>query len=124
MDLQAEMEKTLLQLNELEEFINEAYENAKIFKEKTKAWHDKHIIQREFKPGQQVLLFNSRLILFLKKLKSKWPEPFTIIQVFPHGGVKVSHPEKGTFKVNGQRLTSYFGGDFNATKASIILEPP
>ena len=30
-------EKCILQLNELEEFHNEAYENAKIYKEKTKA---------------------------------------------------------------------------------------
>ena len=30
-------EKHMLQLSELEEFSNEAYENAKIYKEKTKA---------------------------------------------------------------------------------------
>ena len=52
-------EKRILQLNELEEFRNEAYENAKIYKEKTKAWHDKHIVRKVFEPGQQVLLFNS-----------------------------------------------------------------
>ena len=63
-------EKRLLQLSELEEFRNEAYENARIYKEKTKAWHDKHITRKEFTAGQQVLLFNSRLNLFLRKLKS------------------------------------------------------
>ena len=51
-------EKRILQLSELEEFHNEEYENAKIYKEKTKAWHDKHIIRKEFEPGQRVLLFN------------------------------------------------------------------
>ena len=65
MDLQVAEEKMLLQLNELEEFQNYAYENAKIYKEKTKAWHDKHIIQKEFELGQQVFFFsNSRLRLF------------------------------------------------------------
>ena len=39
-------EKRILQLNELEEFRNEAYENAKIYKEKIKAWHDKHIVMK------------------------------------------------------------------------------
>ena len=63
-------EKRLLQLNELDEFRNEAYENAHIYKEKTKAWHDKHITRKEFEVVQQVLLFNSRLKLFLGKLKS------------------------------------------------------
>ena len=62
----------MLQLTELDEFRNEAYENAQIYKENTKAWHDKHIVRKEFEPGQQVLLFNSRLKLFLGKLKSKW----------------------------------------------------
>ncbi|XP_077246044.1 uncharacterized protein LOC143885887 [Tasmannia lanceolata] len=37
-----------LQLSELEELRNEAYENAKIYKEKTKAFHDKHILRKSF----------------------------------------------------------------------------
>ena len=75
-------EKRLLQLSELDEFRNEAYENARIYKEKTKAWHDKHITRKEFTAGQQVLLFNSRLKLFPGKLKSRWSGPFTVTKVF------------------------------------------
>ncbi|KAL5550354.1 hypothetical protein UlMin_000530 [Ulmus minor] len=41
-------EKRLLQMNEMEEFRNNAYENAKIYKEKTKKWHDRHIQKRDF----------------------------------------------------------------------------
>ena len=37
-----------LQLNELEEIRNEAYENAHIYKEKTEAVHDKMIRRRHF----------------------------------------------------------------------------
>ena len=54
----------MLQLNKMEEFRNNAYENAWIYKEWTKRWHDKHIMLRDFKEGQKVLLFNSRLRLF------------------------------------------------------------
>ena len=39
-DFQAVKEKRLLQLNELEELRNEAYDNARIYKDKTKKWHD------------------------------------------------------------------------------------
>ena len=39
--------KRMLQLSELDKFYNEAYENALIYKEKTKAWHDKHIARKE-----------------------------------------------------------------------------
>ena len=92
-------EKCMLQLSELEEFCNEAYENAKIYKERTKAWHDGHIARKEFKSGQQVLLFNSRLKLFPGKLKSRWSGPFTVIQVFLYGGAKIMHQRKEPLKL-------------------------
>ncbi|XP_060965111.1 uncharacterized protein LOC133034108 [Cannabis sativa] len=87
MELKAAGEKRLLQLNELEEFRNEAYENAKIYKERTKKWHDQSLVRKEFQPGQQVLLFNSRLKLFPGKLKSRWSGPFTVVKIL--GGVIV-----------------------------------
>ena len=68
-DLKASAAERLLQLNELEEFRSEAYENARLYKEKTKRLHDNLILMREFHPGQQVLLYNSRLQLFPGKLK-------------------------------------------------------
>ena len=58
-------------MNELEELRNEAYDNARIYKEKTMKWHDQRILRREFKVGELVLLYNSRLRIFLRKLKSK-----------------------------------------------------
>ena len=48
-DFQAAIEKTLLQINELEELRNKAYDNARIYKDKTKMWHDQRIMRREFK---------------------------------------------------------------------------
>ena len=51
MDSKVVGEKQMLQLSELNEFCNEAYENARIYKEKMKAWQDKHIIRKEFEPG-------------------------------------------------------------------------
>ena len=116
MDSKMASEKSILQLSELEEFRNKAYENAKIYKEKKKAWHDKHIVRKEFESGEQVLLFNSRLKLFLGKLKSRWSGPFTVTWVFPYGGAKIMHSKKGSFKVNAQRLKPYFGGEFHASR--------
>ena len=117
-------EKQMLQLSELDEFHNEAYENARIYKEKTKAWHDKHIIRKEFEAGQRVLLFNFRLKLFPGKLRSRWSEPFTVTQVFPHGGAEIMYPKKGTFKFNTQRLKPYFGGEIHANKQTFQLSIP
>jgi hypothetical protein len=47
-------EKQLLDIHALDELINEAYENARIFKEKFKRWHDKRIEHRVFKAGDKV----------------------------------------------------------------------
>ncbi|CAN6716294.1 unnamed protein product [Malus baccata var. baccata] len=97
-----------LQLNELEELRNEAYENAKIYKERTKLYHDKAILRKEFHQGMKVLLYDSRLRLFPGKLKSRWVGPFKVLQTFPHGAVEIENMKNGTsFKVNGQRLKPY-----------------
>ena len=74
-DFQAAKEKRLLQMNELEELRNEAYDNARIYKEKTKRRNDQKILRREFRAGGQVLLYNSGLKLFQRKLKSRWSGP-------------------------------------------------
>ena len=68
----------MLKLNELDELRQNAYDSSRIYKEKTKAWHDKHLMHNELKPGQQVLLFNSRLKLVLGKLRSRWSGLFVI----------------------------------------------
>nr|GEZ55612.1 hypothetical protein [Tanacetum cinerariifolium] len=67
-----------LQLNELNELRDQAYENSLIYKERTKKLHDDKIKNRIFNVGDQVLLFNSRLKIFSGKLKSRWSGPFTI----------------------------------------------
>ncbi|XP_073120701.1 uncharacterized protein [Henckelia pumila] len=89
-DVKATDEETLLQLQELEEFRLGAYENAKLYKEKTKCWHDQNIVNREFEVGQQVLLYNSCLKLMPGKLRSRWSGPYTITQVFPYGTVEIT----------------------------------
>ena len=92
----------MLQLNEMEELCNNAYENAKIYKDKAKRWHDKHIQKCNFEVGQQVLLFNSSLKLFSGKLRSRWSGPFIVNKVLPVGAIEIHHPSKGTFTVSGQ----------------------
>ena len=123
-DMQLAGAKQLLQLNEMDEFPQEAYENARIYKERTKAWHDKHILRRKFILGQKLLLYNSRLRLFSGKLKSRWSEPFTVVRVFPHGAVEVNHEQKGTFKVSRHRLKPYIEGGFDKKKSTILLNSP
>ena len=102
-------EKRLLQLNELEEMHNDSYENAKIYKEKTEIWHYKNLLRKEFKVGDKVLIFNSRLKLFPRKLRSRWSEPVTVTLVTSYGAIRVQTENGSKFKVNGQRLKRYLG---------------
>nr|GFB70385.1 reverse transcriptase domain-containing protein [Tanacetum cinerariifolium] len=100
-----------VQINELNELRDQAYENSLIYKEKSKRLHDSKIKNRVFNIGDRVLLFNSRLKILSGKLKSRGSGPFTISHVFPYGTVELTQPDGPNFKVNGHRLKHYFGKD-------------
>nr|GFA80224.1 reverse transcriptase domain-containing protein [Tanacetum cinerariifolium] len=63
-DLKTAGDHRKLQLNELNELRDQAYESSLIYKERTKKLHDDKIKNRIFNVGDQVLLFNSRLKIF------------------------------------------------------------
>ena len=111
-----------LQLSEIEELRNDAYDNSRIYKEKLKVAHDKQILRKNFEPNQRVHLYDSRLHLHPGKLRSRWIGPFVVKQVFPNGAVEIEDPNDGrVFKVNGQRLKHYIERVNQAEE--IILEP-
>nr|GEX61807.1 reverse transcriptase domain-containing protein [Tanacetum cinerariifolium] len=110
-DLKSVGDHRKVQLNELNELRDQAYENSLIYKEKIKKIHESKITNCIFNVGDRVLLFNSRLKIFLGKLKTRWTGPFTVTQVFPYGTVELSQTNGPNFKVNGHRLKHYFGGD-------------
>nr|GFA75220.1 hypothetical protein [Tanacetum cinerariifolium] len=110
-DLKTAGDHRKLQLNELNELRDQAYENSLIYKERTKKLHDDKIKNRIFNVGDQVLLFNSRLKIFSGKLKSCWSGPFTISEIYPYGTAKLIHTNGCNFKVNYHRLKHYLGGD-------------
>nr|GFC39006.1 reverse transcriptase domain-containing protein [Tanacetum cinerariifolium] len=109
-DLSVAGDHQKVQLNELNELRDHAYENSLICKEKTKKIHDSKIKNRVFNVGDRVLLFNSRLKIFSGKLKTRGG-PFTITKFFPYGTVELSQANGPNFKVNGHRVKHYFGGD-------------
>ncbi|XP_057734571.1 uncharacterized protein LOC130950018 [Arachis stenosperma] len=103
-------EKRLLQLNKLDEFWHAAFENAKVYRERAEKWHDRKIASKVFEPGQKVLLFNSRLKLFPKKLKSRWSRPFVVTGVSPYGHVELQHWNvDNRFIVNGHGVKHDLG---------------
>ncbi|GKC40671.1 reverse transcriptase domain-containing protein, partial [Tanacetum coccineum] len=79
----------LMKLNGLAELRDDVYENTRIYKERTKKWHDSRLRgDKDFKVGEKVLLYNSRLKMYHGKLKSKWSGPNIGRRVYPYGDVK------------------------------------
>ena len=111
----------LMKLNELEELRYDAYESSCLYNEKTKKWHDQKILKREFKEGDKVLLFNSRLKLLPRKLRSRWSGPFEVVKVSPYGAVEIKG-EQGSFKVNGQRLKIYLDNSRVEPTSCLMIE--
>ena len=86
---------------------DDAYENSLIYKDRTKKWHDKNILWREFKIGDRVLIYNSRLKLFIRKLKSRWFGLYIVISITPYGAIGVKSSLGEEFKVKGQQLKHF-----------------
>ena len=109
----------------MEEIRNDAYENARIYKEKTKAFHDSRISRKSFIKRHKVLLYHSRLKLFPGKLRSRWIRPFVVLTIFEHGVVEIQSLSAGKiFKVNGHRLKPFYEGFDGGDLERVALDTP
>ncbi|CAA7047512.1 unnamed protein product [Microthlaspi erraticum] len=124
-DMKSAAERRNMQLVELDEIRHLAYDSSKIYKERTKAYHDKKILKRNFSQGDQVLLFNSRLKLFPWKAEIKvvW-SLCHIKEVRPYGAFELWDKSGGHFVVNGQRLKPYLADTDITERESIPLRDP
>ena len=81
------------------------YHSSKLYKEHMKHWHDKRIKIKQFKTGDKVLLFNSRIRSFGHgNLRSKWEGPYLVLNAADHGATTLQGDDGNIFKANGQRL--------------------
>ena len=70
-------------------------------------------MRKEFKAGEQVLLYNSNVKLFLGKLKLRWSGPYSVVASTPFGAMTLKIDYGSEFKVNGKRFKHYLGGNIN-----------
>ncbi|GJV58602.1 reverse transcriptase domain-containing protein [Tanacetum coccineum] len=108
MDLTAAAKNCFMELNELMELRDGAYENTRIYKERTKRWHDSRLRgDKNFKVGD-------------KNLKSRWYDPNVVKTVYPYETVEISDKNGISFKVNGQRLKKYHDGHIDAEDKEVV----
>ena len=87
---------------------NDAYDNSRIYKEKIKSTHNKLILRMNFESNQRIHLYDSRMQIHPRKLRSEWTGPYVVQRVFSNGVVQVKDPKhERVFKVNVQRLKHY-----------------
>ena len=114
-----------LQLQQLLEIQNDAYKNARIYKEKTKNLHDQMITRKQFHVGDKVLLYHSRLKLFPRKLISCWIGPLVVSNVFSYGAVEITSLETNkVLKVNVHCLKPLYEGWMKELTAYVKLAKP
>nr|XP_016461798.1 PREDICTED: uncharacterized protein LOC107785087 [Nicotiana tabacum] len=122
LDLSPAGEHKLAQMNALEKFRLDAYENTRIFKENTKKWHDSLIKPKEFHKRDRVLLYNSKLRLFPEKFKSRWTGPYVVKRVSPNRAIEIQNQdETESFKVNRHILKPHLVGGFAHQSSSIKI---
>ncbi|GKF37064.1 reverse transcriptase domain-containing protein, partial [Tanacetum coccineum] len=117
MDLTGAAKKCFMELNELIELRDEAYENNRIYKEQTKKWHDSRLRGE----GDKVLIFNSKFKMQSGKLKLKWYGPCVVKTMHPFGTIEIIDKNGVSFKVNGHRLKKYHDG-YNIVEEKKVVE--
>ncbi|GJW31658.1 reverse transcriptase domain-containing protein [Tanacetum coccineum] len=122
-DLIATREKRMFQLHELDELRHQAYENSRLYKARTKVWHDRKLrMRKEFKHGNKVLLFHSKYKFKQLKLRSRWLGPYVVKHQYLSGYVELYGKDGKTFIVNGHRLKLYHEEeDYNHQREAITL---
>ncbi|XP_042059452.1 uncharacterized protein LOC121803944 [Salvia splendens] len=123
-DFQKAGEKRRLFLNEMDEFLMEAYDSSSTYKERMKAYHDRMISPRELTLEDAVLLHNSRLSLFPGKLKSKWTGPCMIKKIYDSGKIELLASDGMLFQANGRRVKKYYSSDKVIEEEVTLEEPP
>nr|GEX08146.1 reverse transcriptase domain-containing protein [Tanacetum cinerariifolium] len=122
MNLTAAAKNRFMKLNDLMELKDGAYENTRIYKERTKRWNESRLRgDKNFKVGDKVFLFNSRFKLHPGKLKSRWYGPNVVKTVYPYGTIEIIDKNEIIFKVNGQRLKKYHDEHTDAKDKEVDL---
>ncbi|GJX05136.1 reverse transcriptase domain-containing protein [Tanacetum coccineum] len=120
-DLIAAGKKRMFQLHELDELRHQAYENSRLYKARTKVWHDKKLrMRKEFKQGNKVLL---KYKFKQPKLRSRWLGHYVVKHQYPSGYVKLYGKDGKTFIVNGHRLKLYHEEDNDLREAVTPFSP-
>ena len=103
------VEEILLQLVHLEKdrFVASYHQNVE--KVRQKAWHDRHIKNKQFHIEDLVLLYDSKFLKHPSKLRTHWLGSYIVSQITEGRAMQLKKLDGTPFKglVNGSRLNPY-----------------
>ena len=78
-------------------------------KQRQKAWHDHHSTTKQFKVGGLVLMYDSKFLKHLGKLKMHWLGPYVVAHITEVGAVKLDKIDGTSVAgmINDSRLKPY-----------------
>ncbi|XP_062103150.1 uncharacterized protein LOC133814170 [Humulus lupulus] len=107
--------------NELGASINKASSHLQEPRRKKKKKCGRKAHSQRFEVGQRVYFSNSKMKASSRQPASSFFDSFLIIKVFPFGALDLRDEiSEREFKVNGQQLKHYLGGEVDRAKTSII----
>jgi hypothetical protein len=103
------VQERLSQLMPMEEDRILAGFHQEVQKARDKAWHDRHIKRKSFKEGDVVLVYDSKSLQHLGKLRMHWLGPYEVKTVTDGGAVQLKDLEGTKLRgmINGNRLELY-----------------
>eukprot|EP00253_Pinus_taeda_P034158 PITA_34158 len=109
LDLSHAQQERLLQLNGLDEQRMQALLHSEVVQLQRKIWHDWHLNEKQFQPGDWALLYDSRYKDFKRKLRTRWLVPYTVEKCNDNGSILIRTIDEEAIPmlVNGHRLKIY-----------------
>ena len=106
MNLDEAQKQHILQINELDEIRQDAFQRTMLIQSQWNQWHDKFIKQKQFNTEDWALLFDSQFKNFKENLTTRWLGPYEVVTAFDNGSVKIRTIDGSevSFIVNGHRL--------------------
>eukprot|EP00253_Pinus_taeda_P012112 PITA_12112 len=109
LDLSHAQRERLLQLNGLDEHRMQALLHSEVVQLQRNIWHDRHLNEMQFQPGDWELRYDSRYKDFKGKLRTRWLGPYTVEKCNDNGLVLIRTIDEEAIPmlVNGHRLKIY-----------------
>ena len=96
--------------------------SSKVYKTQVKPFHDKRTIRKQFIVGNNVLLYDSWIHLFVGKLQFHWVCPYIMHKDYFHRAMEIEDPNKESISKNNAQWLKPFIEGFDIVLVPILFD--